>query len=512
MPCFTNVTVTSEPAVATPAAANPNPVTGTSTALSVLGSENGSDTGLTYTWSYTGPSGVTYSGNTNGTNAAKNITAIFTQAGTYNFTATITDPNNYSITSSVAVVVQQTPTSIVVSPSSSPVVPVGFTQQFSATATDQFGNAISSPSFSWGITGSGNSISATGDATLGSTPGSFTVTATDGSAQGMATVIAENFAVPSGATLDINLGSAGPVAVSASGSNITASQNGVQITLSGFTAVTVTDTASNDVLNFNGPLTLPFTFVNCGSSTINVNSGILTFAAVMGGTIYVGNLSVSNGAGAIITAATTNTPTTLSLSTLLIGPTGQFDVANNEVLINYGSAMSPIASIAGWIKTGYQNAAWNGHGIVSSVAYQHLTQYGLGYADAADTNNPANLPAGEIKIMYTLLGDANLDGTVNSEDFTMFSQNLGKSGMMWDDGDFNYDGTVNTEDFTPLSNNLGQSDQIAAAPLVQATPVLTAASTTTATSNSSSTTDSSSNGPTSTVLGKHVAKKPKHGR
>ena len=40
------------------------------------------------------PTGVTYTGNTNGTNAAKNITAIFTQAGNYNFTATITDPGN----------------------------------------------------------------------------------------------------------------------------------------------------------------------------------------------------------------------------------------------------------------------------------------------------------------------------------------------------------------------------------------------------------------------------------
>ena len=59
--------------------------------------------------------------------------------------------------------------------------------------------------------------------------------------------------------------------------------------------------------------------------------------------------------------------------------------------------------------------------------------------------------------MYTLLGDANLDGTVNAEDFTLFSSHLGQSGMMWDDGDFNYDGTVNAEDFTPLSQNLGQS-------------------------------------------------------
>ncbi len=464
------------PAVTQAAAANPSPVTGTTTTLAALGSENGTGTGLTYTWSATSvPAGVlnpTYS--VNGNNSASTTTATFFGAGNYTFLVTISDPSNNSITSSVNVTVQQTPTNVVVSPATSPVVPIGLTQQFSATATDQFGNAINSPIFGWGITGSGNSIDATGNATLGSTPGSFTVTATDGSAQGMATVIAEDFAVPSGSTLDINLGSAGPVTLSASGSNITASQNGVQITLSGFTGVTVTDTASNDVLNFNGLLALPFTFVNCGNSTINVNSGILTFAANMGGTINLGNLSVANGAGAMITAATTNSPTTLTLTTLSIGPTGQLDVANNQVLINYGS-VTPIGMIANWIDTGYAGGAWNGYGIISSTA-QTNSNYGLGYADSNDSGNPANLPAGEIKIMYTLLGDANLDGTVNSEDFTLFSHNLGQSGMMWDDGDFNYDGTVNSEDFTPLSNNLGQSDQIAAAPLVQASPVVAATS------------------------------------
>ncbi len=490
------------PTVATAAAANPNPVVaGKSTALGVLGADTNGESNLTYTWSAIGPAAVTYSGNTNGTNAAKSIAANFIQSGSYTFTATITDSGGLSTTSMVTVVVQQTPANIVVSPATSPVVPIGLTQQFSATATDQFGNAISSPSFGWGITGSGNSISSGGDATLGSTPGSFTVTATDGSAQGIATVITENFAVPSGSTLDINLGSAGPVTISASGSNITASQNSVQITLSGFTGITVTDTASNDILNFNGLLALPFTFVNCGSSTVNVNSGTLTFAANMGGTINLDNLSVANDAGAMITAATTNSPTTLSLSTLSIGPTGQLDVANNQVLINYGS-VTPISMIANWIDTGYAGGAWNGYGIISSTA-QTNPNYGLGYADAADANNPANLPAGEIKIMYTLLGDANLDGTVNSEDFTLFSEHLGQSGMMWDDGDFNYDGTVNSEDFTPLSENLGQSDQIAAAPLLQASPVAAAASTPAATVPKDI---------VSTVLGKHEAKKkPRYG-
>jgi hypothetical protein len=64
--------------------------------------------------------------------------------------------------------------------------------------------------------------------------------------------------------------------------------------------------------------------------------------------------------------------------------------------------------------------------------------------------------------MFTLLGDANLDGTVNSEDFTPFSTNLSKNGF-WDQGDFNYDGTVNSEDFTPFSANLGKSATLAAA-------------------------------------------------
>ncbi|MGD0770192.1 MAG: hypothetical protein ABSB42_18575, partial [Tepidisphaeraceae bacterium] len=61
---FTKVTVAGGLTVQSPAAANPNPVTGTSTALSALGTENGSGSGLTYSWSYTGPSGVSYTGNT----------------------------------------------------------------------------------------------------------------------------------------------------------------------------------------------------------------------------------------------------------------------------------------------------------------------------------------------------------------------------------------------------------------------------------------------------------------
>src|SRR5207302_4964954 len=63
------------PGIAGAASASPNPVTsGTTTDLSVLGSDDGGESHLVYAWAVTaGPSGVTFSAN--GTNAAKNSTA-----------------------------------------------------------------------------------------------------------------------------------------------------------------------------------------------------------------------------------------------------------------------------------------------------------------------------------------------------------------------------------------------------------------------------------------------------
>jgi hypothetical protein len=173
--------------VANPAQAASNPVTGTSVGLSVLGQENGSDNGLTYTWSSTGPAAVSFS--SNGTNAAKNTTATFTKAGAYTFTATISDGTN-TVTSNVGVTVSQTLTSATVSPATATVAN-GATQQFTATALDQFGNALATqPTFTWSIDAGGiGTVNSTGLYTAPATgTGSATVRATSGSTNAAAAV------------------------------------------------------------------------------------------------------------------------------------------------------------------------------------------------------------------------------------------------------------------------------------------------------------------------------------
>jgi hypothetical protein len=180
------------PTVATPAAASPNPVTGTTTSLSVLGADDGGEANLTYNWAVIAqPAGVTTpSFSVNGTNAAKNSTATFYAAGSYTFQVTITDSGGLSVTSSTSVAVSQTQTSIGVTPSSVSLGD-GATQPFTASALDQFGMAMATqPSFTWSIDSGGvGTVSASGLYTAPSSGiGSATVRATAGSMSGTASV------------------------------------------------------------------------------------------------------------------------------------------------------------------------------------------------------------------------------------------------------------------------------------------------------------------------------------
>jgi Fibronectin type III domain/Bacterial Ig-like domain (group 2) len=180
------------PTVATPASASPNPVTGMTTNLSVLGSDDDGESSLTYTWAVTSqPGGVkTPTFDSNGTNAAKNAKGTFYAAGNYTFQVTITDPSGLTVASSINVTVDQTYTSVSVLPASV-TLPNNGTQQFTASALDQFGQAMASqPSFTWSIDLGGlGAINGTGLYTAPSTgSGSAMVRATSGSLSNTASV------------------------------------------------------------------------------------------------------------------------------------------------------------------------------------------------------------------------------------------------------------------------------------------------------------------------------------
>ena len=248
---------TSGPTITKAAAAAPNPVAGKTTALSVSASDPTGASSLTYTWITTGtaPAPVTFSAN--GTNAAQNVTATFAAGGSCNIQVTVSDPSGYIVTSSVTVVVNQTLTSIVVSPGSITLA-AGAGEQFTGVGYDQFGNPLSAqPALSWSVkSGVGSIVASSG---LYTAP----------NAAGIATVQASSGGISGSASVTVLPPSSGSVSATASFSIVSAWNTGFQA------SVTLTNTGSSPITNWILQFNFAATITQIWNATVQSHSGSL---------------------------------------------------------------------------------------------------------------------------------------------------------------------------------------------------------------------------------------------
>ena len=182
-----------------------------------------------------------------------------------------------------------------------------------------------------------------------------------------------------------------------------------------------------------------------GNITINQASITLLTAA---GSIWTNINNLTNNQGSFTITHGRNFLASAPFSnsgTLTVGPhstfeaaspftnTGTIDVAGGTFLqLDQGLAASTIIA---QLHSGFANGAWNGPGIISSLAATHPGT-AVGYIVSGTTYT----------LDYTWLGDTNLDGLVNNADLMALIP--GKTNATWAQGDFNYDGIVNADDYT----------------------------------------------------------------
>ncbi len=216
-------------------------------------------------------------------------------------------------------------------------------------------------------------------------------------------------------------------------------------------------------LAVGGNISGAFSLTKTGSNTLTLTGGNNTFSGgttVSAGTLIIGaNGALPTNSSVVISGNSTMqlAPSTglATLSSLSIDSAAKLDITNNHIIINY-SGSDPIATIVGYLRSGYVGGKWNGPGIDSSAAAAGGGRYGVGYADGSD-GVVIGLAPGQIEVAYALYGDANLNGVVDGDDFTIVTDNLGRAVNGWDRGDFNYDGVVSGDDFTLLVENLGKA-------------------------------------------------------
>ena len=150
----------------------------------------------------------------------------------------------------------------------------------------------------------------------------------------------------------------------------------------------------------------------------------------------------------------------LQTNTVTIAPTGVLDLKTSNLIVHTGN----FATLSGYIKTGLLNGTngyWDGPGINSSSAAVDVSnRFGVGIVRNADAQypvwpangNPEGVPVAltDTLIKFTSWGDADLNGTTNGDDFTLFLDgfNLVAPSVEWLYGDFDYSGGVNGDDNT----------------------------------------------------------------
>ncbi|MGD0138521.1 MAG: dockerin type I repeat-containing protein [Tepidisphaeraceae bacterium] len=233
--------------------------------------------------------------------------------------------------------------------------------------------------------------------------------------------------------------------------NLTIESGGSFQTTAGDTITVSGNLVNNGTFSGDGNVAVAGSVTGTGSLSVGTSSGSLSTVTMAG--LNTSSVTINSTGKLTLTAG----GATNAVNSLVINSGGVLNLTTTKLIINYGGGSDPITTIAGYIKSGYNGGHWNGPGIMSTTAQTPTNglYYGIGYADGED-KVVAGLTSGQIEIMYTLLGDANLDGLVNGSDFNILAANFNQSITGWDQGDFNYDGLVNAADFNALAANFNQ--------------------------------------------------------
>jgi hypothetical protein len=171
-----------------------------------------------------------------------------------------------------------------------------------------------------------------------------------------------------------------------------------------------------------GPGTILYT------STIDVKpTGSITF----GNSLHPTGMTMEANSNAVLSAHASGNPIlVVQLDSFTPSAGSKFDLTNNEMLVSQS-----LTTVRGELFAS---------NMVTSAAGR-----ALGYADHG---------SGVTEVLATLLGDSDLDGTVNVADLANLAGNFGKtSGQFWISGDFDYNGNVNVADLADLAGNFGNS-------------------------------------------------------
>ncbi len=163
---------------------------------------------------------------------------------------------------------------------------------------------------------------------------------------------------------------------------------------------------------------------------------------------YTGEITWSDADNSVVASiagpGTSNDVVLIGLSSEMVGVSGDFNNDGNWDCDDINALTAAIASSSSDLAFDM-----NGDGTISGA---DLTDPGDGWLAVGGANNPTDTGGNAF-----LVGDANLDGTVDVSDFNIWNSAKFTSTSDWCVGDFNADGSADVSDFNAWNSNKFQS-------------------------------------------------------
>ncbi len=189
----------------------------------------------------------------------------------------------------------------------------------------------------------------------------------------------------------------------------------------------------------SGTYTLTGGQCGLGGCGLGGSSGTARFE-YNGGALTVQELNIGNN-GALVFSPGANKTLYINAGLYMGGlqtpVTGLIDLADNQ--ISSVVFVNAPEYIRRYLHSAYNDGAWNGLGITSSLAAaspNHNTAIGYGVA------------GGLMHVKYTYYGDTDLNGVVDFDDYSRTDNGFNNGGTDWLHGDFDYNGIVDFDDYS----------------------------------------------------------------
>ncbi|HZZ45047.1 MAG TPA: hypothetical protein VFE58_19075 [Tepidisphaeraceae bacterium] len=210
----------------------------------------------------------------------------------------------------------------------------------------------------------------------------------------------------------------------------------------------------NGTLN-TGSAPTPQTFAGAITGTGSLQKDSTTSLTLTGSLSYTGATFLNQGTLALSTPLTSTANIFLSsTATLRLLPGSSIYTSNlwfitspmtptvdlTTTSLTFSPTRYSFATFRSTLAGSYDHGHWDLPGIDSSSAAANPNLYSIGYLE----NDPAN----SFTVQFTLVGDLNLDGKLNADDYALLDRSYAKNlPPSWSTGDLNYDGIIDSADY-----------------------------------------------------------------